>query len=144
MLMQSKKMGALVQRVLWIMPVLSFGLSACAEPVPPNCARQDRGCDITQGGYEGFTIGMSKESAFNVACARDNQGKWADQQPLFYTNGAAKSYPQTSICDLKSEALAAEEWALVEPSQLREQYVNLHFENGALSKITLQLRGWDP
>jgi hypothetical protein len=87
---------------------------------------------------------MSQEAAFELACERTNGGR-LELGPVLYINGERRrSNPTESICDLREEALDAQQWWLVEPPGLRERYVVFDFEDGKVARIRIMWRGWDP
>ena len=102
------------------------------------------GCvDSEPSRYAGLRVGMSKEAAFDLACERTRRGEF-QLAPVFYTSGQRRrSNRNESICDLRAEATAAQQWELVEPG-LRDRFIILDFEDGRLKQVKLQWRGWDP
>lgn len=135
-------------RTLLATSVMTLGsATGCGAQDPKNAectgSMLYRKCVITSGSHSGFVIGMSKESAFQNSCERTREKK-LNGHPVLYTNGERKGYPQTSICNLNSEAMAAERWIFIEPAGLRERTITLEFGEIELEKITWQLRGMDP
>ncbi len=131
-----------------LLALMLFSLAGCApDPRDAECAGGwlHRRCTITDGSHNGFVIGMSKEDAFDVACQRERNGQLnIDQFPILYVNGEMEFYPQTSICDLETEAMVAEGWTLMETVWIRERRVTLEFGARGLEKIKANLSGMDP
>ena len=128
--------------------LLCFSMMACGPGTPENTsAKSDvncsgsalrQTCTYTSGGYDRFTIGMNKEMAFEIAC----EGFVSD----YYTSPAfgeinSRPYPNSSICELRNEALASDYWTFIRQSNGNR--IRLSFSNELIKEIMVGERGWD-
>lgn len=100
------------------------------------------GCTLTNGSYGDFSIGMSKEAAYQRACNWMARGG-LEQHPVLYTQGRRNGYYKYSICNLRGEALVAERWDFVRPG-FRRRSLTLQFEGDSLARISWGSLGMDP
>ena len=134
--------------------VLLIGLLACTScdsNMPDNAACTGflyPRCTITSGSYASFTIGMTKDAAFEAACRLENEHRWRGR-PVFYDGDDPWFYkgnegsPQHPVCSMRSVASVADMWALTEMRGTREWYVILYFKETSLVRIVLGGKGWD-
>lgn len=102
------------------------------------------GCvDATPSSHEGLNVGMTKEAAFEVTCERMRRGELRPSPVLYKNHIRRRSIPDELICDIREEAMAAEQWEIIELGW-RERFIVLDFEEGRLVRIETMWRGWDP
>jgi hypothetical protein len=107
----------------------ALALSACLDSAPSS--------------HSGFQVGMSRSEAFDIACAKMENGQ-LHLGPVLYVQEVRRPVsPRESICELRTEALAADQWWVIEPG-MREKYLVLDFSGDALVALQIKWRGWEP
>jgi hypothetical protein len=121
--------------------------TACDSSVPSNAKCEGSfiswQCTIKSGRYSDFSIGMTKEAAFETICQWHKQGKLS-RYLVFYLGDQEKSFydvSDVSICSLKAKALASDKWQFLESHGTKERYVWLGFEDSRLRSIHIAA-GW--
>lgn len=125
--------------------LLSLLLASCGGGRPETkCAgtRVDGKCLSTLESHVGFELKMDKETAFDHACGLASRGEIRD--PVFLIDGFLRGYAGESVCKLKGDAFASNEWSFIESGWFRDRFIVVGFVDGRIASINLRPHGLDP
>jgi len=116
-------------RALPCILMLALPLSACMDFEPSR--------------HSGFWVGMSQSEAFELACDHTNK-RSVGLGPVLYFDGIRRPVRRAeSICEIRDEALGADQWWIIERG-IRDRYVVLDFADNHLVRLQVKAPEFAP